>query len=246
MLPPQSASDSPSFCTVSEQVAASHSLVLLSQIRLSQSVLTLQCCFAVHGAQFMPPQSMSVSWPFLVMSVQPGSTHRLESQSKEAQSIASLAGHARRARGASAAAVDARFVSVADAITTARRLTHAGRARTARAVRLRVAAQTGFAQDRATPAAVLVALGTVLDAVRASCGFADAFLTVRALAVRVLEAALASRAHRADATAVDASLVRTLNAIPADWRRGGVRAGFAYAAAIDARFVRALHAVVTS
>ena len=70
--PPQSASLSPWFLTVSVQVGALHVSGGPVQTRLWQSVATAHVLVAGHAPHVPPPQSTSVSLPFLALSVQPG------------------------------------------------------------------------------------------------------------------------------------------------------------------------------
>jgi hypothetical protein len=65
---PQSMSDSAPFCTWSEHEGAWH--MLPTQIWLKQSEGRIQTLFAAQGRQSGPPQSLSVSFPSLVPSVQ--------------------------------------------------------------------------------------------------------------------------------------------------------------------------------
>jgi hypothetical protein len=77
---------------MSKQVAASQRLLVASQIMLSQSPLTLHRPVGPQGAQFGPPQSVSVSLTFFVPSWHPGSTHTCcaASQLCDAQSLNAL------------------------------------------------------------------------------------------------------------------------------------------------------------
>jgi hypothetical protein len=70
--PPQSVSLSPWFLTMSEHVGALHVSGGPVHTRLWQSVDTAQVLFVPHAPQVGPPQSMSVSLPFLLLSVHPG------------------------------------------------------------------------------------------------------------------------------------------------------------------------------
>jgi hypothetical protein len=67
VAPPQSLSDSPWFCTLSLQVGAWQ---VTLQTRLVQSAAMLHVLPLLQGAQ-LPPQSTSVSVPFLTRSLQP-------------------------------------------------------------------------------------------------------------------------------------------------------------------------------
>jgi hypothetical protein len=72
LAPPQSTSVSVPFFTVSMHVGAWHTFGLPEQTPLWQSVLTLQKPPTGHLAHVPPPQSTSVSAPFLTTSVQLG------------------------------------------------------------------------------------------------------------------------------------------------------------------------------
>jgi hypothetical protein len=72
MVPPQSTSLSPWFLVVSAHVGALHVRGGPVQTRLWQSVDTRQVLVAGHAPQVGPPQSTSVSLPFLALSVHPG------------------------------------------------------------------------------------------------------------------------------------------------------------------------------
>src|SRR5262245_9592677 len=71
LAPPQSTSVSPPFCTMSVQVAATQTR--LRQVALWQSLAILHICplaQALPCDEQLPPQSTSVSLPFMVMSPQ--------------------------------------------------------------------------------------------------------------------------------------------------------------------------------
>ena len=73
VAPPQSASLSPPFLTVSLQLAAWQSLGEPEQTRLVQSVGTLQLLPVAQRLQLVaPPQSVSLSPPFFATSLQVG------------------------------------------------------------------------------------------------------------------------------------------------------------------------------
>jgi hypothetical protein len=83
--PPQSMHSSSPFRTPSAQLGAMH--VAPTQTRDTQSELTRQCLPVAHFGQKPPPQSTSVSVPFLMSSVHvgigaasTGGTHALPSQ----------------------------------------------------------------------------------------------------------------------------------------------------------------------
>jgi hypothetical protein len=88
-VPPQSTSVSLPFSTVSVQPAAAHSLVAVGHTRLLQSLAMTQALPASHAGQDELPQSMSVSLPFLMPSVQVGAWHSPPMQFPPWQSVPS-------------------------------------------------------------------------------------------------------------------------------------------------------------
>jgi hypothetical protein len=75
--PPQSVSVSLPLSMPSVQVAVWQASGKPEQTLLAQSVLPLHALFAPHAWQFEPPQSVSVSVPFLTPSVQLEDAHSL-------------------------------------------------------------------------------------------------------------------------------------------------------------------------
>jgi hypothetical protein len=88
-VPPQSTSVSLPFLTVSVQVGAVHTFVAAGQNSgLEQSLLAAQTPLAAQRGQlFAPPQSTSVSTPFLILSVQVGAAHTLPTHEPLTQSV---------------------------------------------------------------------------------------------------------------------------------------------------------------
>jgi hypothetical protein len=80
-------SDSVPFLTVSLQAAAAHFLGVPVQTPSRQSAATTQLLFVPQSAQdTLPPQSVSVSTPFLVLSLHAGTWQTLPLQTPLAQS----------------------------------------------------------------------------------------------------------------------------------------------------------------
>jgi hypothetical protein len=71
--PPQSTSVSVPFSTRSVQVGVAQRLVAGGQTKLVQSAARAQVCPVSQGRQVLPPQSTSVSLPFLATSEHVGS-----------------------------------------------------------------------------------------------------------------------------------------------------------------------------
>lgn len=76
-VPPQSTSVSTPFCTLSEHDAVWHLSGDPEHTRLTQSLATTQVLVAAQVGHTPPPQSMSVSLPFLTTSEQLGSWQML-------------------------------------------------------------------------------------------------------------------------------------------------------------------------
>jgi hypothetical protein len=74
-VPPQSTSVSLPFLSASPHDGAAHTFVPAGQTRLLQSPATAQTLPSAHSGQLAPPQSMSVSVPFLMPSVQLAARH---------------------------------------------------------------------------------------------------------------------------------------------------------------------------
>jgi P2-related tail formation protein len=86
-VPPQSAAVSVPFLTPSLQVAARQSWVVVEQTPLWQSPAALQILLVPHLGQSGPPQSMSVSLPFLATSEHVGSWQMLLRHTALVQSV---------------------------------------------------------------------------------------------------------------------------------------------------------------
>jgi hypothetical protein len=89
-VPPQSTSVSVPFFTVSVHAAALHFFVTLSQTPVAQSAPTAHVLLSAHFVAHVPPQSTSVSVPFLTVSLHAAALHFFVvlSQTPLAQSVA--------------------------------------------------------------------------------------------------------------------------------------------------------------